>query len=124
MLLEKIKNLCNRRNQSRFGLADWDAADEQQLICLIKEAERTITLTHHKDWTHFLDIDEGVHATTYTIYPNDGEYGTDPITSAPTTFGRNIKEALQRAWHLWSIPPFLIMNADYYCKDISITDVL
>ena len=119
--VEKIMELCGKRNLAKFGRSNWNGADEHQLICLIKEAEKTVTLTSHSDWKYLLDKH---YNGGYMIQGNDTKYGTDANTSAPISLGKTPLQTLKNGWKNWSIPPFLIMNANYHIKNISITDVL
>lgn len=120
-LIEKIMNMCSQRKLSRFGRAEWNGANEHALICLIKEAERTVELKAHRDWKYLLDE---YYNGGFMIQNNDTKYGTDPNYGAPSALGDTPLQTLKNGWAQWSIPPFLVINADYYCNGISITDVL
>ena len=120
-LIKRIIDLTSQKKLSQFGHAEWNGADEHQLICLIKEAERTITIESHKDWKYVLD---DYYNGGYMLQNNDTEYGTDSNDGAPISLGDTPLETLKNAWKQWAIPPFLVMNSDYYCNGISITDVL
>ena len=119
--VDKIVTLCNKRKLSSFGYTEWNGADEHQLITLIKDAEKTVKLTNHRDWKYLLDkhYDGG-----FMIQNNDTQYGTDLNTSAPSVVGKTPLETLKNGWKQWSIPPFLVINANYYVKNISISDVI
>lgn len=119
--LNKIAQLCQQRNLNKWGFTEdhpWDGAKERELIMLIKSAEQEgIKPTSHKEWNSILQSD-------CTIIKNDTEYGTDINNNAPHSRGNTPLEALKNAWAVWSIPPLLIMNSEYYVEGISISDVL
>lgn len=121
-LMDKIKTMCGRRRLAHFGKESWNAADERELICLIKEAEKKFEANNWQDWDSIL-IKDGYNAN-FEIHKNDLQNGCEPITSSPSSVESTALTALKGAWKTWSIPPCLICNADYYVKGVNIRDVL
>lgn len=124
VLLQKVAQMCEERKCAKWHISDveWDGAKEHQLIALIKECERqNIKPQNHNDWDSVLDESSNYK---WMIQSNDTKCGTDINNNAPHSMGETPLKALQNAWKRWSIPPLLIMNADYFVKGISITDVL
>ena len=123
-LLKKIVQMCEERKQAQWKIynAQWDASKEHQLICLIKEAERQgIKPQKHQEWDSVLRPSENY---SWMIQTNDTEYGGQGNYNAPHSTGKTPLQALKNAWKVWSVPPILIMNAEYHIKGISISDIL
>ena len=123
-LMEKITFLANERNFHNrfpsFSTIEYTSVDEDELIEAIIDLETVYAAAdrlHHKSHLYVLDDD-------LRIYHNDTEYGDEPITSAPITKGLTPFQALCNAWKLWSIPPVLILGADYYVSGVDITTIL
>ena len=123
-LMDNITFLSNERNYSKkfplFSTIDYNGVDEDELIMHIEDLEKIYkkcNRLHHKAHLYLLDEDN-------RIYHNDTEYGTDINNSAPITSGKTPLEALVNAWKNWSIPPVLILNADYYCPGVGINEVV
>ena len=125
-LMEVICFLGNERVYMKsfpeYSTIKYCGIDETELIEAIEDLEKVYAKIgddhHHKAHTHYLSynrIDD-----YYRIYPNDTEYGTDLNTSAPISGGKTPLEALQNAWKSWSIPPVLILNAQYYVPGVDI----
>lgn len=119
----KVQHLCEERRLNKFMPKEykWNGAKEYELICLIKELEKE-KIKFWEDWDSIL-MDCGYNKE-FEIYPNSNEFGCEQITSAPITIGDTPIQALKNAWKIWSIPPCLICNADYFVKGIKIRDVL
>lgn len=123
-MIKKIKELSNIRNLAKWNIEgyEWNASNERELICLIKEAERQdIRPVNHKDWTHMLSRGSNY---SFIIQKNDTPNGCTPNYHAPCATGATPLQAMRNAWKMWSIPPILIMNSEWFVKGISITDVL
>ena len=123
-LMDNITFLSNERNYSRrfpmFSTIEYSGVDEDELIMHIEDLEKIYQKTnthHHQAHLYLLDSD-------CRIYHNDTEYGTDINNSAPICGGKTPLEALKNAWKLWSIPPVLVMNSQYYCPGITINEVV
>ena len=127
-LMNNICFLANERNYKNhfplFSTINFQGIDEEELIQHIEELEQihsdVIFLDGslpHKAHPYLLDED-------CKIYHNDTEYGTDINNSAPICGGKTPIEALKIAWKKWSIPPVLILNADYYVPGVSISEVI
>lgn len=121
--LEKVKHLCRQRRLNKFMPKEheWNGAKEQELISLIKELEEE-KIKFWKDWDSILIACN--YDAKFKIYPNSNKFGCEQITSAPIAVGNTPIQALKNAWRMWSIPPCLICNADYFIKEIKIRDVL
>lgn len=124
-LMDTIVFLGNERNYHHhfplFSTIEYSDVDEDELIGSIIKLETIYAEArgdvHHKAHPYLLDSDN-------RVYHNDTEFGTDINNSAPVCGGSTPLEALKNAWKKWSIPPVLILNADYYCPNISIVEVI
>ena len=126
-----MKNICflaNERNYFNhfpsFSTIDYNSMDEDELIQDIIRLETVYAEagkhTHHKAHLYVLEENNG----KFRILHNDTEYGTDDLTSAPVCGGKTALEALENAWRKWSIPPVLILNAEYYEPYVGIAEVI
>ena len=123
-LMENITFLANERVYANrfptYSTIDYNGVDEEELIESIINLETVYAEAdklHHKSHLYLIDSD-------CRIYHNNTEYGTDINNSAPITGGRNPLDALINAWKYWSIPPVLVLNADYYVPGVDITRIL
>lgn len=127
-LMDNITFLSNERNYAKrfpmFSTIDYNGVDEDELIMHIEDLEEVYVKARqknkylpHKAHLYLLDDD-------FKVYHNDTEYGTDINNSAPICGGKTPFEALQNAWRKWSIPPVLILNAEYYCPGVGIGEVV
>lgn len=126
-LIENICFLSNERTYSlhfpSFSTIKYDAINEEELIEDIIELETVYAKakrTHHKAHLYVLEDMGGA----FRLMHNDTEYGDEPITSAPICRGKTPLDVLKYAWRHWSIPPVLVMNADYYVPGVDITTIL
>ena len=123
-LMDNITFLSNERNYHNrfpmFSTIDYNGVDEDELIMHIEDLEKIYKQCnsfHHKAHLYLLDDD-------CKVYHNDTEYGTDISNSAPICGGETPFHALQNAWRKWSIPPVLILNADFFCPGVGINEVV
>lgn len=123
-LMEDITFLANERNYHNrfpmFSTIDYSDIEETTLIEKIIKLETVYAKAgrvHHKAHPYFLDSDN-------RIYHNDTEYGDEINNSAPICGGKTPLDALKNAWKKWSIPPVLILNAEYYVPNVGIVEVI
>lgn len=121
-LMEVICFLSNERvykdHFPLFSTIKYNGVDETELIEAIEDLERIYKKTdvlHQKAHLYVLMDDCKIYHNT--------ECGTDLITTAPICKGDTPLEALKNAWEKWSIPPVLILNADYHVPDVNIHTV-
>ena len=126
-LMNNICFLGNERVYAKrfplFSTIKYDDIDEDELIMHIEELEKLYSQVkpiHHHAHLYVLSND----GEWFHVYPNDTQYGTEPITSAPVSGGRTALEALVNAWKIWSIPPVLVLNSNHYCPNVSISTIL
>ena len=106
-----------------FSNIDYNGIDESDLIDHIKELEKVhkeAEHLHHR--AHPYVLEHAGYEDRFIIRHNT-PCGTDQNDNAPITGGCTPLKALQHAWELWSIPPVLILNAEYYCPGTTIDDV-
>jgi len=124
-LMNNITFLSNERTYAQrfpsYSSINYNDVDEQELIDDITELERIYAKLREENTTlhnnaYLYVLDDGV------IYPNDGQYTTDLTTIVCK--GIDGLSALKNAWKLWSIPPVLVMNSQYYCPGITINEVV
>lgn len=131
-LMNNICFLANERNYHNhfpmFSTIDFNGIDEDELIMHVEALEKIHKqvkadngVLHHHAHLYLLDQN---NKGLFVIYHNDTCYGDEPVTSAPITSGRSPLEALKNAWKQWSIPPVLVLNADYYIRNITIGRVI
>ena len=125
-LMNIITFLSNERVYKKsfpqFSTIRYDGIDETELIEAIEDLEKVYSKAerlHHKAHLCILNEREG----RFKIYGNDTEYGTDQNNCPPLCGGATALEALKNAWRNWSIPPILILNADYYVPGVDIHTV-
>ena len=132
-LMDNIIFLSNERNYAKsfpqYSTIDYSSIDEEELIMHIEELEKLYKEAKEQSKWGYLHnnahpylVQWNMDAKEYQVHPNEG-CGTDQITSAPITTGKTALNALINAWKMWSIPPVLVLNADYYVPGISISEV-
>lgn len=133
-LMDTICFLSNERTYHLhfplFSTIEYTDVEEQELLENIIRLETIYAeakgasdygILHHKSHLYYLDK----NGDGYAVYHNDKEYCSDgPSTSAPVCHGKTPMDTLQNAWKKWSIPPVLILNADFYVEHVSIAEVI
>ena len=127
-----MNNLCflaNERNYyyhfPEFSTIEFNGVDEEELIMHIEDLEKVYNKAgtlNHKAYLYLMDVDN-VNGG-FKIYHNDTIYGTDINNSAPVAGGEDPLSALRNAWDKWSIPPVLILNANFYMPGVTISEVV
>ena len=132
-LMEVICFLSNERVYTNrfpsFSTINYNGIDETELIEAIEDLEKLYAkakevepfgILHHHSHLYYLEET----SNGFTVWHNDTKYGSDGgSTSAPVCRGKTAIDALKNAWKLWSIPPVLISNSDYYVPNVDIHTV-
>ena len=134
-LMNTICFLSNERvyfnSFPNFSTIEYTDIDENELLQAIEDLEdiyrEAVNISkygylHHRAHPYYLEYHR--FEDEWDIHPNDTEYGTDQNFSAPICSGKTALSALKNAWKMWSIPPVLILNSEYYIPGVSIGDVI
>lgn len=134
-LMEVICFLSHERVCAKFfpsySSINYTDVDEQEFIEAIEDMEKVYKkgventkygFLHHRAHPYYMSHNRVENE--YNVYPNNTEYGSDPNFSAPVCSGKTALDALKNAWRMWSIPPVLILNSEYYIHGITINEVV
>jgi len=125
-LMEIITFLSNERVYKTrfpsFSTINYCEIDETELLEAIEDLEKVYEkakkeepfgILHHNSELYALDEFEDRFRVYHNV-PFGDDYG------APIASGKTPLKALQNAWKNWSIPPILIMNAQYFVPNVDI----